>query len=265
MEYSDLAALRNAFFQQAFASNYTLTELPQTLLGKKVCLQNLHNSIEKAPEHLFFTQSVSDRHTIISLRTSSEFPILGTLYSTTKATVNSRYRNTLEDRGALKKVVEVDLVNELSLPGTHLIVSTKERNFCTICGMLNESRTKKVANEFANLFVPREANQYMHYVRSLARLFPEKWVAYYADINLARKYLGPEFIRIINEQVMEFFNRIAGRNSFPFALNTKTFSTVQQTVKILCPGVVIGYLPALLIYGELLQEIMVVPRQFERK
>ena len=260
MEYIDLTALRNAFFQQAFRSKYSLLELPQELVGKKIELRSLHNSIEEAPEHLFFTQKISDRHTATSLRTSCQYPILGVLYSTTKATINSRYRITQEDKREARKIEEIQLVDELSLPGTHLIISTKEKNFCTLCGVLNESRTQKVANEFANLYVPREANPYMHYVKSLAQLFPEKWVTYYADVSLARKYLGVGFTSVINDRVNEFFFRVAGRRSFPFALNTRTFSNVQQLIEVVCPGVVVGYLPALLMYGELLQEVMVIPK-----
>ncbi len=257
MEYTDLVNLRSSFFQQAFANNYDLAALPQSLLGVKINLQSLHNFLQEVQSHIFFTSKISDRGTISSLRNECNFPILGNLYSTTKSVVNSRYRISVKEKQKVIRVAEVQTIDELSLPGTHLVISTKEKNFCTLCGMINEERT---SGDFANIFVPREANQFLHYVRNLALLFPEKWVTYYVDITLATSYLGPHYTDIVNQVLQEFITRISDWPNFPIKLNTKIFSNVQSLIQIVCPGVVVGYLPALLIYGELLGEIMTIPK-----
>jgi hypothetical protein len=168
------------------------------------------------------------------------------------------------------KVVDINyaefgIVNDFDFPYMNFMLLVQQANFNRLCSYVNDTQ-KATQTPFASLVVPAYSNGYLCHLQSLQRFHPYAWMSFYIDYKLARRYVCDAYIKYIQDIVHAQFSCAMQSRSKTnyngkayvdiYKLNTKWFSDNMWNIHIVCPGVVIGSTPGLLLYGKLLEDIM---------
>jgi len=262
MMHGDWMELKNKFKEQCLLGNFDIGGLPLpnsyfSLLGLKQYSTTEYDLTN------FVTGDYDESHTIEECRKEVECPVFGCMYTqgTCKFTLR-KYENTPTKHPNID-YMEFKLANTFAQQYCNFMLLCKHRNFNDLSTYVAAQLPQE--DVFCNMSVDPGLTGYDHYIQSVQRLFPTTWLTYYIDLKLAKLYLGQNFIEIINTEINMLLKLLVKQRSVKhkgnttvtkYRINNTYFLKYMWDVKVICPGVLVGYTPGLLIYGNVLHEIM---------
>ncbi len=259
----DFVELRNAYEEQQVCDNYVLKDLPQRILNKSVSILNLKQHMEGITNREIFTQSLGeDAKEIAKKQKINMSPIFGSLYTVRKTTYTTRQAEDVRTIKTHSDFPEMRVGHHFATRSANFMILTRQKNLCDLISLANFGG--HVTTSIASLTVGEGVCGYLKYLESVQRFYPDGWVTFYIDYSLASKYLG-DFTSTLTEQIWEMIKKVKHSERMKYCgpdcathyiLDSKKFSDLHWNINILCPGVIVGYTPAIMIFGEMLQSIM---------
>lgn len=260
--YDDFTELRNAFEHQQFTGKYNLKEMPQKIIGKTFNILKLRDHVEQQCSIDVFSHKF-DEDTIGKAQKTNSAPIFGGLYTARTTKFVSRQHEASCPNTTDCELPEFKLAHHFASACTNFMVLTKYKSFCDLVSFVNMTTPQDSA--VSSLVVGHGFTGFSKYLESISRFYPQGWITFYIDYFFASKYLGNDLAPLVTRQVETLFNQVKYRETKKYAgsallnhyiLNRQKFTDVCWDVNILCPGVVVGYTPGMMMYGQALQSIM---------
>ena len=264
ISYPDFQVFCNSFIQQCIMQDFSLLKL-----GWKPCTFSIQALKDSTTPNIDLSDLLQRKYeggvTLSKLQTRVMSPISVGLYTETKPEYTLRKYET----GNANKQINTDY-EELAFcekvvkePAYDCILLARSESFSGLSSYYAHKLDKKKLPVFSNLIVSPTKTGYEFYLETLLRFYPHCWLACYIDWKLHKAYSADlqQISTYLATKLTSLFTRVQkvwnGRTyTFYYALDRKAYSDILWNVFIPCPGIVIGTVPALVIYGQVLKNVM---------
>ena len=264
MKYCDLMEIRGGFREQCLCQSYN-NDL--NIPTNHFSLLDLKGNSDSVCDLNELVNTVYDEDgTFTQHRKLIDYPVFGCMYSESTCKFTLRKYESGQDVIVNTNYVEFEVANEFTRqPCCNFMLLAKYRNFSDLATYVVAQLRRAGSPLFCNMVKSPDLNGYEHFIEAAQRFFPTTWISYYVDMKLAELYLGSNYSQVINKEVTNFLQMLIkskkhksnGQELRPlYVLNTRYFFEHMWDVKIMCPGVLIGYTPGLVMYGDVLSNIM---------